>query len=140
TSEAGFPERARSILRMVMDAVDAREGALFVFRDRPALLAAAASSGFASFPERGAIPLLPRHVHALTAARDPQILSSKSWESFLSANGNIAPELFKCLISLRVGGKLVGALALGHRSEDASYAEDELESLRLLCHYVALAV
>src|SRR5581483_3259362 len=97
TSEADFPDRARSILRMVMDAVDAREGALFVLRDRPALLAAAAWSGFSSFPERGAIPLLPRHVHALTAARDPQVLSSKSWESFLSANGNIAPELFKCL-------------------------------------------
>ncbi len=140
TSEADFPQRARSILRMVMDAVDAREGALFVFRDRPALLAAAASSGFSSFPERGAIPLLPRHVHALTAARDPQLLSSKSWESFLSANGNIAPELFKCVVPLRVGGKLVGVLALGHRSEDAVYADDDLEALRLLGHYVALAV
>jgi putative nucleotidyltransferase with HDIG domain len=140
TSEAEFPERARSILRMVMDAVDAREGALFVFRDRPALLAAAASSGFSSFPERGAIPLLPRHVHALTAARDPQIFSSKSWESFLSANGNIAPELFKCVAPLRVGGKLVGLLALGHRSDDARYGEDDLEALTLLCQYVAVAV
>jgi putative nucleotidyltransferase with HDIG domain len=140
TSDDDFPDRARSILRMVMEAVDAREGALFVFRDRPALLAAAAWSGFSSFPERGAIPLLPRHVHALTAARDPQVLSSKSWESLLSANGNIAPELFKCIAPLRVSGKLVGAIALGRRSEDALYGEDDVEALKLLSHYIAVAV
>jgi putative nucleotidyltransferase with HDIG domain len=140
TSESGFAERAQSILKMVMDAVDAREGALFLLRERPALLAAVASSGFSSFPERGVIPLLPRHVHALTAARDPQVISSKSWELFLSSNGNIAPELFKCLVPLRVGGKLAGLLALGHRAEDSLYAEDDLEALRLTCHYVALAV
>ncbi len=141
TAEADFPQRADSILALVMDAVEAREGALLVLRDKPALLAAVAARGFPSFPERAAIPLLPRHVHALTAARAPQVLSSKSsWDSFLSANGNIAPELFKCVAPLRVAGKLVGALAMGRRGGDAAYADDDLEALNLLCNYVALAV
>jgi putative nucleotidyltransferase with HDIG domain len=104
------------------------------------MLAAVAASGFASFPEHAAIPLLPRHVHALTSARTPQVLSTKSWELFFSANGNVAPELFKCVAPLRVSGKLAGVLVLGHREGDASYNEDDLEALNLLGSYVALAL
>jgi putative nucleotidyltransferase with HDIG domain len=39
-----------------------------------------------------------------------------------------------------VNGKLVGAAALGHHEEDATYAEDEIYALDLLCHYIALAI
>src|SRR5882757_714049 len=41
---------------------------------------------------------------------------------------------------LRVAGKLVGAVALGRREEDSLYDEEGLQSLDLLCHYVALAI
>ena len=40
---------------------------------------------------------------------------------FLSSNGNVAPELFKCIAPLKVAGKLVGVVALGHRQGDAHY-------------------
>jgi putative nucleotidyltransferase with HDIG domain len=140
TSDTEFPERAGNMLSRVMDAVGAREGALLVFHDRPAALVSIAAGGFALFPEQASIPLLPRHVHALTHARAPQAISAKSWDSYLSSNGNVAPELFKCLVPLRVAGKLVGAIALGRREGDEAYAEDDLEALGLMGHYVGVAV
>jgi putative nucleotidyltransferase with HDIG domain len=84
--------------------------------------------------------LLPKHVHALATARGPAVLEAGSYEAFLSSNGNVAPELFRCIAPLKVGGKLVGVVALGHREGDANYDAGELESLDLLCHYVALAI
>ena len=140
TAERDFAETARSILCLVMEAVAAREGALLIFTDRPALLSSLAAHGFALFPEQAVIPLFPKHVHALQVARGPQSLTPGNCDGFLSANGNIAPELFRCLAPLRVGGRLVGALALGRRAEDAPYQAEELEALGLVSSYVALAV
>jgi len=86
------------------------------------------------------MPLLPKHVHALISAHGPIVLERGSHDSLLSSNGNVAPELFKCIAALKVGGKLVGVVALGHREGDAPYDGSELEALELLCHYVALAL
>jgi putative nucleotidyltransferase with HDIG domain len=140
TADREFPEIAGHVLSLLMDAVDAREGALFLFRDRPAMLASIVAKGFLTFPEQAVIPLLPRHVHALSALRAPLPTPAKSYESYLSANGNVAPELFKCIVPLRVGNKLVGMTALGRRGEDATYSPEDLEALRMLNHYVALGV
>ena len=140
TADRDFPETAGNVLSLLMDAVDAREGALFVFRDRPAMLASVVSKGFVTFPEQAVIPLLPKHVHALSALRAPLPVTAKSYESYLTANGNIAPELFKCIVPLKVGNKLVGMTALGRRGEDAVYTSEDLEALRMLNHYVALGV
>ena len=140
TADREFPETANSILSSLMESVDAREGALFIFRDKPAMLGSITAAGFLHFPERAVIPLLPKHVHALTNLRAPLSMGSKSYDGYLSANGNIAPELFRCIVPLRVANKLVGVLALGRREGDAAYSEDELEALGMLCHYVALAV
>ena len=91
-------------------------------------------------PEPAIIPLLPKHVHALSSARGPAVLDQGSSDVFLSSNGNVAPELFKCIAPLKVAGKLVGAVALGRREGDSPYDVSELEALDLLCHYVALAI
>jgi putative nucleotidyltransferase with HDIG domain len=140
TADTDFAERSRTILSSILSATDAREGVLFEFRDKPAMLASLAASGFGMFPERGVIPLLPRHVHALANLRAPIALSRPAYETYLSANGNVAPELLKCIAPLRVSGKLVGMIGLGRRPEDAAYGSEELDSVGLLSHYVALAV
>jgi putative nucleotidyltransferase with HDIG domain len=124
----------------LMQAADAREVALFSFSDKPSMLVSIASDGFALMPEPAIIPLLPRHVHALITARGPVVLTSSSYSIFLSSNGNVAPELFRCIAPLKVGGKLVGMAALGRREADALYAAEELDALDLLCNYVALAI
>jgi putative nucleotidyltransferase with HDIG domain len=140
TAEREFPQTARAMLSASLEASGAREGALFTYSHKPSLLTSIAAEGFTLMPEPAVIPLLPRHVHALTSSREPVLLDSGSYDLYLSANGNVAPELFKCIVPLRVGSKLVGLIALGRREGDAVYDSGELEALDLLCHYVALAV
>jgi putative nucleotidyltransferase with HDIG domain len=140
TAERDFSQAAQAMLAALMEAAGAREGALFTFSDKPSLLTSAAARGFTLLPEPSIVPLLPRHVHALTAARGPVVLNETTYDVFFSSNGNVAPELFKCIAPLRVGGKLAGLLALGRREDDALYEDDELDALSLLTSYVALAV
>jgi putative nucleotidyltransferase with HDIG domain len=140
TAERDFRQTARAIVFALLQAGSAREAVLFKFSDKPSLLTSIASEGFALMPEPAIIPLLPKHVFALTAARGPALLTANSYENFISSNGNVAPELFKCIAPLKVGGKLVGMAALGRRQGDALYEQDELEALDLLCHYIALGI
>jgi putative nucleotidyltransferase with HDIG domain len=140
TAERDFPQSARAMLSAVLQAGGAREAALFTYGDRPSLLTSIASDGFALMPEPAVIPLLPRHFHALQSARGPIILNAGVSDVYLSSNGNVAPELFKCIAPLKIAGKLVGMVALGRRDGDAVYDIDELEALDLLCHYIALAI
>jgi putative nucleotidyltransferase with HDIG domain len=139
TAERSFSETAPRMLASLLDAVDAREGALFRFNDKPAILSSVASRGFVSFPEPAVLPLLPRHVHALT--RLPGALTIENdWSEFLSTEGNFAPHLLKCIVPLRVGARLVGMVGLGQRVEGLPYYAEELDGLQLLSHYVALGI
>ena len=140
TAERDFPQTARAMLSALQRAAGSREGVLFTYSERPSLLTSLTASGFALMPEPAIIPLLPKHVHALVSAHGPVIIDPDSYDGYLSSNGNVAPQLFRCLAPLRIAGKLAGLVALGHREEDAQYEPAELESLDLLCHYVALAI
>ena len=140
TAEQDFLQRARSIVSALLQAAGARECVLFIFSDKPALLSSVASEGFALMPEPAVIPLLPKQVHAQATSRGPIILDSAVYETYISSNGNVAPELFKCIAPLTVSGKLVGLVALGRREGNALYEPDELDAVELLCNYVALAV
>jgi hypothetical protein len=75
-----------------------------------------------------------------TTAHGPVVLKPGSYDVFLSSNGNVAPELFKCVAPLKVGGKLVGMVALGRREGDALFDDEDLGALELLCNYVAVAM
>src|ERR1700756_2754616 len=140
TAEREFSETARLMLSAIMEAAGAREGVLLLFSDKPAMLTSAAAMGFVLMPDPAFIPLLPKHVHALSAARGPIVLNSSTYHEFLSSNGNVAPELFKCLAPLKAGGRLAGVVGLGRRPGDALYEDSELDALDLLCSYIALAV
>jgi putative nucleotidyltransferase with HDIG domain len=140
TAERDFTATSRSMLSAVMEAAGACEGALFVFNEKPTMLTSVAADGFAMLPEPAFIPLLPKHAHALTAARGPIVLNASTYSIFLSSNGNVAPELFKCLAPLKAAGRLAGVVALGRRPGDAPYEEAELDAMDLLCSYIGLAV
>jgi putative nucleotidyltransferase with HDIG domain len=140
TADRDFRQTAHTMLTAVMEAAGAREGVLFAFNERPSSLTSIDAHGFALLPEPSVIPLLPRHVQSLVAALGPVPLTSSTYDSFLSSNGNVAPELFKCICPLKVRGKLTGLIALGRRPGDALYEEDALDAFQVLSHYVALAV
>jgi putative nucleotidyltransferase with HDIG domain len=140
TAERDFTDTSRRMLTAVMEAAGAREGALFVFHEKPTMLSSVVAEGFAMLPEPAFVPLLPKHVHALSAARGPLLLNPSTYSVFLSSNGNVAPELFKCIAPLKSVGKLAGVIALGRRPGDAPYLEAELDATNLLCSYIGLAV
>ena len=140
TAEREFSETSHLMLSAIMEAAGAREGALFLFNDKPAMLTSATALGFALMPNPAFIPLLPKHVHALTAAHGPIVLNSSTYSVFLSSNGNVAPELFKCIAPLKAAGRIAGVIALGRRPGEALYEDSELDALELLCSYIALAV
>lgn len=140
TADRPFPETASLLLASLMDSVAAREGALFTFSDKPAMLNGVAAAGFGHFPADPVIPLLPRHVHALNCLRAPIPVAPQTADNFLSSNGNVRPDMFQCVAALRVAGKLVGAVTLGRREDAAPYEEDALQALGMLTGYVALSV
>jgi putative nucleotidyltransferase with HDIG domain len=153
TAPREFSETARVILQTLMQAVSAREGALFTFTPRPAMLRALAVNGFPHIPISRStglpitteglaifIPLFPKHVHAMANMREPQPVTARNCADYLTANGNLSPELFKMIAPLRVAGRLVGMIGLGRREEDAAYSQDDIQAIGLLSHYIALAV
>jgi putative nucleotidyltransferase with HDIG domain len=140
TADRDFRQTARTMVAAVMEASGAREAVLFSFGERPSLLTSVDAQGFALLPEPSLIPLLPRHVQTLTAAVGPVLLNSSTYDVFLSSNGNVAPELFRCICPLKVRGKLVGVIALGRRQGDALYEEDALDAFEMLSHYLALGI
>jgi len=140
TADRDFRQTARTMVTAIMEAAGAREAVLFSFGERPSMLTSVDAQGFALLPEPSVIPLLPRHVHTLTAAPGPVLLNGSTYDVFLSSMGNVAPELFKCICPLKVRGKLAGVVALGRRLGDAVYEEDALDAFKMLSHYVALAI
>jgi len=140
TGESNFRANAEAMLRATLHAVGAREGVLFTFSEKPALLTSAAVQGLAILPDPALIPLLPKHIYALTRADGPQLPAAGGWQNLLSSNGNVAPQLFHCLAPLRVRNRLVGLLALGRPAEGVQYNAEALEVLGLLAHYAALAI
>jgi putative nucleotidyltransferase with HDIG domain len=140
TAERDFQQTARTMVAAILEVSGAREAVLFSFSDRPSLLTSVDAQGFALLPQPALIPLLPRHVHALTAVAAPVALNSATCDTFLSSNGNVAPELFKCLYSLKVRGKLAGVIALGRQAGDAAYEDESLDALQLIGNYIGLAI
>jgi putative nucleotidyltransferase with HDIG domain len=140
TADRDFRQTAHTMLTAVMEASGASEAVLFSFGERPAILTSVDAHGFALLPDPSLIPLLPRHVHTLTATTGPVLLTTSTYDTFLSSNGNVAPELFKCICPLKVRGKLAGVIALGRRQGDAQYEDDALDAFEMLSHYVALAI
>jgi putative nucleotidyltransferase with HDIG domain len=140
TAERDFSHTAAAILGLILQAIGAREGAMFTFSDRPAMLASVAASGFSLFPDTAIFPLLPQHVHALSIAQGPQPISSATSENLIGSHGNVAPELFRCIVPLKTGSKLAGMIALGRREGEGQYGPEEFEALGMLAHYVALAL
>ena len=138
--ERNFQESAESMLRLMMEVVGVREGVLFTFTEKPAQLNAIAWSGLALFPQGGYIPLLGRQVNALLNAPAPEAVAPKAWDKYLSASGNVAPELFRCIVPLRAGSKLAGAVALGSRPAGIPFDGEELEALGIISSYIAIAV
>src|SRR5260370_32718303 len=102
TAEREFTQTAQTMPSALMHAAGANEGVLFVFIENPSMLTSIAAHGFALIPQPSFIPLLPRHVHALSSTQGAVLLAKSSYDTFLSANGNVPPGLFRGVAPLKV--------------------------------------
>jgi putative nucleotidyltransferase with HDIG domain len=139
-AERDITHTASSIVARLCETFGAKEGSLFTFGDKPAMLTSVAARGFAPFPDVARIPLLSKHVHALSSARLPLLITRENCANYFTLNGNVSPELFKCVAPLRVGNRLVGMIVFGQREDSSDYGPEEIAALAPLSHYVALAV
>jgi putative nucleotidyltransferase with HDIG domain len=139
TSERDFAETSKLMLTSLMGAIAVKQGVLFRYTDRPSMLSSEAESGFTGIPQPAVLPLLPKHVHALSRQRTPIVLDG-NWPDYLTSNGNFPPDLLRCLVPLNVMGKLVGLIGLGYREDGAAYSEEDLEGMGLMSHYIALGL
>src|SRR6202050_5838334 len=73
TAEREFSDTARRMLAASMEAAGAREGALFIFNEKPTMLTSVAAEGFAMLPEPAFISLLPKHADRPTAPRGTSV-------------------------------------------------------------------
>ena len=140
TGERDLQQTATAALELVMSAARVNSGAIFRFQEKPAMLSSIAAAGFVLFPKVAVFPLLPKHVHALNRASDPQRLCQERCETFLSSTGNFSSVWFRYLVPLRVRGKLVGALMLGEREQGAGYSTELLKLVGDLAPLIALAI
>ena len=142
TGERDLASTSQEILSTVMDPIAAKEGVLFSYAPEPAVLRSVGVSGFKPFADPAIIPLTPKHVQALCALGGPENLGPDALQAslFFSNHGNVMPDAFKCIVSLKVRGSLVGLLALGRREGDSPYGPDEHDALGMVSHYVALAL
>jgi len=140
TGERDLQQTATAALELVMSAARVNSGAIFRFQEKPAMLSSIAAAGFVLFPKVAVFPLLPKHVHALNRASDPQRLCQERCETFLSSTGNFSSAWFRYLVPLRVRGKLVGALMLGEREQGAGYSTELLKLVGDLAPLIALAI
>ncbi|MBZ5523529.1 MAG: HD domain-containing protein [Acidobacteriia bacterium] len=138
--ECNLQQTATAALEVVMSCAQAKTGALFCIQERPTMLASVASKGFAFFPQTAVFPLLPKHLHALSHAEGPQRLTGDRRDLFLSSNGNISNIWFRCLVPLRVQGRLVGALMLGDREGASDYPPEILHQIGEIAPFIAVAI
>ena len=142
TGERDFAKTSQEILTSITEAIAAREAVLFSYASDPAVLKSVAARGLSSFPDPAVIPLSSKNLDALNGLTMPQNLGGEALPPsvFLSDNGNVSSDVFRCLVPLKVRGALVGLLALGRRDGDSPYGDDEHDALGMVSHYVALAV
>ena len=140
TGERDLKRTASAALEVITAQANARSGALFRFQDKPPMLASVAAAGFTVFPQTAIFPLLPKHIHALSQAVGAQRLSRERCDTLLSSTGNVSGVWFQCLVPLQVSGKLVGALMLGEREDNADYSPDLLKQLGEVAPFLALAI
>ncbi|HEX7288803.1 MAG TPA: HD domain-containing phosphohydrolase [Candidatus Angelobacter sp.] len=140
TGERDLAHTAMSALDVLMAAVRAGSGALFRFHEKPAMLSSIAATGFVVFPQTAVFPLLARHVHALLGAPGPQKLTRERADTFLSSNGNISSVWFRCVVPLKVRGRLIGALLLGEREGGADYTPEIIKQIADLAPFLGLAI
>src|SRR5438270_13883449 len=138
TADRDFPETASHILKQALEALDALQGALFVFDHGVVRMTVVACTGFDSLTTKPGVQLGRTQSQKWLQARGTQLLGPDGVAEYFGAQETPFLRSLKCLLPLQMGPTLVGGLCLGNRKGNEPYGDVERDSLNLLGGHLAL--
>ena len=138
TADRDFAETASDILKRTIEALDALQGALFVFDHGVVRLTVLACSGFDFLTPKAGVHLGRSQSQKWLQSRGAQLLGPDGVADYFGAQETPFLHSLKCLLPLQMGPTLVGGLCLGNRKGNEAYGDMEKEALDLLGGHLAL--
>lgn len=135
TAEGEFRETAAMLLSHSLAAMDAHSGALIAFDMSGTKLTCLAAQGEISY-SGSPVLLAPKQALTWSSLKTAQVLDKAT----AAALAGDAASILACVLPLRVGTTLVGALVLGPRAGNQPYNEHDLEALMVLHSQLALVI
>lgn len=140
TSDRDFADIAQDVLDRILEAMEAEQAALFLFDPQCVRLTCLASEGFEGMQLHTQLQIGRKESQRWQETRTAHPLIANEAADFFGsyqANGPFIRGL-KCVLPLRIGSGLVGALCMGARQKHNAYGELEFEALGLLAGHLAM--
>jgi len=138
TADREFPETASEVLKRTLEALDALQGALFVFDHGVVRMTVVACTGFDFLTPKAGVQLGRTQSQKWLQARGTQLLGPDGVAEYFGAQETPFLRSLKCLLPLQMGPTLVGGLCLGNRKGNEAYGDTERDALNLLGGHLAL--
>jgi len=136
TAERDFSETAADVLDKTLHALDALQGALFVFEPNSCRFDCLAAAGIDSISNVTTVDLTRTQAQAWFQLVQATHFRPEIRKLLVGGHASFAD--IKCVQPLRVASGFVGVLCLGKRNNNAEYGEVEREALSLLAGHLAL--
>jgi putative nucleotidyltransferase with HDIG domain len=138
TADRDFADTVHDILERTLGALDAVQGSLFIFDSTSLRYSCVANVGFEMMEPKTSIQISQREYQHWTQSREPRVIPSGEEQLYFGSSIPKYAEAVECLMPLRVGTVLSGALCLGKRTRNLGYGEVEVEAISLLAGHLAL--
>jgi putative nucleotidyltransferase with HDIG domain len=138
TADREFAETVHDILERTLAALDAAQGSLFTFDSSSLRYSCVATVGFEMIEPRATIQIGQRELQNWTHSREPRVVQTGEEQLYFGNSQPKYAEAVECIMPLRVGSTLAGALCLGKRTRNLGYGETEMEAIGLLAGHLAL--
>lgn len=138
TADRDFADTVHDILERTLGALDAAQGSLFIFDSSAMRYSCVATVGFETMSPKTSLQLSQRELQHWTQSREPRVIQSGEEQLYFGSSEPKYAELVECVMPLRVGTVLAGALCLGKRTKSHGYGDTEMEAISLLAGHLAL--
>jgi HD-GYP domain-containing protein (c-di-GMP phosphodiesterase class II) len=138
TADRDFSETARDVLDRTLQALDAIQGALFTFDSAGTRLSCVSAIGFEALAFGTDLQISRQQTQRWAQARAAVFLQPQELVDYFGSQPAASLATLRCIMPLRMGSGLVGALCLGDRRNQSPYGEVEREALSLLAGHLAM--
>lgn len=138
TADRDFADTVHDILERTLGALDAAQGSLFIFDSSTLRYSCVANVGFEMMSPKTIVQISQRELQQWTQSREPRVIQSGEEQLYFGPSEPKYAESVECVMPLRVGAVLSGALCLGKRTKNHGYGDIEMEAISLLAGHLAL--